>query len=108
MLLLLRIPSCCLRGMVLSGKWHKGESRSLDCPKTSSLWRRRLATGCQQMPTMCNPLEHTEYLLLQTDLYKEKELGPFDQVCLYILDIDIKVIMGVCRLDNCQHNSTTR
>ena len=59
-----------------------------------------MATGCQEMPTMCNPLEHTEYLLLQTDLYKEKELGPFDQVCLYILDIDIKVIMAVRRLEN--------
>ena len=102
-----------MRGMVLSCKWHKGESRSLDCLKTSSFkpsttWRRRLATGCQEMPTMCNPLEHTEYLLLQNNLHKEKALGPFDQVCLYILDIDIKVIMGVCRLDNCQHNSTTR
>ena len=88
----------CTRGMVLCCKWHKGESRPLDCLKTFSInWRRGLATG---MPTMCNPLEHTEYLHLQTNLRKEKVLGPFEQVCLYILDIDIKVIIGICRLEN--------
>ena len=77
--------------------------RSLDCLKPSrrtTWWRltslkRELTTGRHHMPTMCSPLEHTEYLLLQTDLQKEKVLGPFDQVCLYIFDLDIKVNMSI-------------
>ena len=85
-----------MRGLVLCYKWHKGGSRPSDCLKTPNLpgttWKQRLSTGYPLMPTMCSPLEHTEYLLLQTDLLKQKVLGPFDQVCLHIFDIDIKVI----------------
>ena len=46
---------------------------------------------------MCSPLEHSEYILLQTNLLKDKTLGTlceFGQVCLHILDNDIKVIIS--------------
>ena len=105
MLIYLRIPSFCLRGIVPTCKWHRDVARlGLKSPPSNLLatwsltsFKHGLATGCQQTPTMCSPLEHSEYLLLQTNLFKDKALGTlceFGQVCLHILDNDIKVIIS--------------
>ena len=105
MLFYMRIPSFCLRGIVPTCKWQRDVARLGLKTRPSNLFttwsltsfKQGLATGCQQTPTMCSPLEHSEYILLQTNLLKDKMLGTlceFGQVCLHILDNDIKVIIS--------------
>ena len=57
--------------------------------------KQGIATGSQDAIFKCSPLEHKEYLLMQSRLRKDKVPGIFGQVCLYILDHDIKVILSI-------------
>ena len=57
--------------------------------------KQGMATGSQDAIIKCSPLEHKEYLLMQSRLRKDKVPGIFGQVCLYILDHDIKVILSI-------------
>ena len=96
-----RIATFCSRGLPVSMRWSQPLDPLNNFPnillgiQSRTPVKQGMATGNQDAIIKRSPLEHKEYLFMQSRLRKDKVPGIFGQVCLYILDHDIKVILSI-------------